>query len=392
MKRIIILLIWGVYVICPLFSQTNSLRYVTVDEEIRDKVVTKIIKSFDPEDKKEAVLYERMLSEAFDSYFSHKKVNATVFGIDTIKSLNRQLKLKDDELKRLSKEGYDKKIQDIEAVWQAKYDSVQNFLSESNLLLSDTINQLKGETEQFMEQLSKVNDELQSLRQSASVVDNIMKQLNEKQQILNSAYGKCVNSQLINIHDIQGMRSATSSYVEFLSLLNQTTPAEQQSQISTIEAICNVAEFCQEAVVEFDKKYDQESVERLISKSAVTEEYLKSLTPMQQTEFVQISEALKKIDRVVLNFRNGVVRSLSDEGCIPDEDAVGKALSTISGYVSLLTDDNPNCNGGYDNYYKYLNRILEQLRTGIKESSKRSFDNEEKYKKFLEGINESIGK
>lgn len=362
-----------------LAQTTNGERkYVVVNDKIRSEVIEKTVKSYDP-DKKDEIFYKKMLTDAFDAYFAHKKLKANVYEQDTINSLNRQLSERISEVKRLSKDGVEQRIHDIISTWSKKCDSIQKVASDQN----DTIVFLR-------EQLAYAQNTLQTMRQSTSVLENIMEQLKERQMAINTSFASCTNSQLVNIQNIPDIQKSISSYMDFLGLLKQPVPSEQMTQIEIINVTCSAALFCQAVKSELSKKYNVQAVNELMTKAGVVDKEIGKLKPMQQTEFSQLVHVLKNEELVVLNLKNGVLASLAEEGCIPDEDAINNALEIISNYVSLITNGDPNCNGGYNTHYVYLNNIIEKLRSDIKQSKKKGFDNETKYKNYIDSLRDSL--
>ena len=386
MKKILVTL--SLIVACiTAFAQGNKFEYVVSDPKIQEEIVRQIAAEYSKGDKMVGAAYETMLREGFNAYFNHKKTKATVFEIDTVASLNRTILQKDKELKALSKENQQKVLADSAKAWADRHAALMSSKNSELRACADTIGDLKKQVATLISDNAAANNELASLRQSASIVKNITNQLAEKQQTLNTAYSECNNGSLEYITDLDGKRKAIEGYTDFLKLLDQPVPDQQQRQIDVINSTCDAAEFYNKARAELKQKYDQKSVDNLIKKSATIKSA--GLNSQKATELVAVTELLKNEGNAIKNLRNIITYELMPEGSIPDRDSATDLVNIINKRVNAFVSDPNSTTNGYNAAYTYLNQQLDRLRKEILNWNK--YQKESEFKALLNQISDSLG-
>lgn len=390
MKQIIVIFILAV---CSIHALGQQTKYVRMNYSSQLAIADSISNSYAPDNKKEAAIYRSIVDEAFKCYFAQDSVQAIVFEEDTIEALNHRLKNQEEKWSKFAATIEDSllKVKDQNFKRDSQIDSLKITYEENTRYLRDSVSDLLSILQDKTSHLNQLEDSIATLSQSAELMAKISDKLQAKQRTLVSAFRDCCNSQLIYVKGIDDKKKAIASYNEFVSTLELEVPAELQNQMNQIESTCIIAEFCQKAIKTFEEPYNQQSIDYLVKESSMLKPG--DLTPMQQTEYQQIVYALQSEFRVIKNFKNGVIGSLLDLGCIPDESVYQEAQERIRSNVSVFTEGDANCNEGYyNNYYTYINKKLDKLKDGVKAWQKNRYDDNKTFENFLKETENSLSK
>lgn len=378
------------------FAQKVTRQYIVVDDKIKEEVTQAAAAKYAKGDEMKEAAFRTLIGDAFTAYFGHKKTRAEVVSCDSVDLLNRQLKSAGEAItslrNQLSKTDNNALLDAKDREWRNKCDSISK--SNEAVLAArsrecDSLQRLLTETQG---RLSELNTRQAALEQNASVFKNMEKRLSDLQTELNQAYAKCSAGSLSGISNISEMEDAVKSYSDFMKILDQTVPAEQKEQIALIQSTCKVAEYYQKASSLLDGKYDKATVDKMVKEYSEVEPYLKNMSSQQAAELARVHDLLKWEENVILNFRETILKELLDMGCIPDEATYKNALDTTLTNWGIFNGDDPNCKEGYyDNGYKYINKQLEELYSGLKNYSGKNLKDPKTFEKFLKGISESLG-
>ncbi len=378
------------------FAQKATQQYIVVDDKIKEEVTQAAAAKYAKgDDMKEAAL-RTLIGDAFTAYFGHKKTRAEVVSCDSVNILNRQLATARGTISslnnQLSKTNTNALLDAKDKEWKNKCDSVKRsmgiVIAQKNGEC-DSLQLLLAETQG---RLSELNTRQTALEQNASVFKNIEKRLSDLQVELNKAYEKCTTGSLSGINDCVEMETAARSYSDFMKMLGQAVPEEQKKQIALIQSTCKGAEYYQKASSLLDGKYDKAAVDKMVKEYSEVEPYLKNMSSQQAAELARVHDLLKWEENVILNFRETILKELLDMRCIPDETAYKIALDTTLTNWGIYNGDDPNCKEGYyDIGYRYINKQLEKLYSGLKNYSKNKFEDPKTFEKFLKGIGDSLG-
>lgn len=388
-------------------AQAPATVYIKVDLEVVKEIVDKHVAKAKPVDTKEEYLYKGLLEDALNDYLQSKKVRANVVEQSVLSQMKSEyeerLREKDAEIKNLSKENYENKLQGAQqdfnsrlaakdAEHQAALTAGQLALDSLKGVVNDRDQQLRGMDKEVADRdamISRLQAENDQLKKNDALFKNISAKLNQKREALDDAYRSCANTRLGGVKDFAALRQTGVAYTEFLDILGQTPSADEKKQIADIDALCKAADYYQRAVAQLAKKYDAKANEALIA------EYTKSrpvaISPMQKTELSQAYEALKEENMVVAAFRNSILGYLRSEGCIPDRTAMTAALGKIDEEVKKFSEGDPNARGGYNVLYVEVNKSLDNLRNGVKGFQKNGYDDPDKFGRFLDTIDASLG-
>lgn len=378
------------------FAQKATRQYIVIDDKIKEEVTqTAAAKYAKGDDMKEAA-FRTLIGDAFTAYFGHKKTRAEVVSRDSVNMLNRQLATARETItnlkNQLSQANTKVQLDAKDKEWKNKCDSVKQSMGIVIAQKSGECDSLQRLLAETRGRLSELNTRQAALEQNASVFKNIEKRLSDMQAELNKAYEKCTTGSLSGISDVSEMETAARSYPDFMKMLDQTVPAEQKEQIALIQSTCHVADYYQRASSLLDVKYDKTAVDKMVKEYSAVEPYLQNMNPQQAAELARVHDLLKWEDNVILNFRETILKELLDMRCIPDETAYKIALDTTLTNWGIYNGDDPNCKEGYyDIGYRYINKQLEKLYSGLKNYSKNKFEDPKTFEKFLKGIGDSLG-
>lgn len=378
------------------FAQKAPRQYIVVDDNIKEEVTQAAAAKYAKGDDMKEAAFRTLIGDAFTAYFGHKKTRAEVVSRDSVNSLNRQLATARETItnlrNQLSQANAKAQPDAKDREWKNKCDSVKQSMDGVLAERSrecDSLQRLLAETQG---RLSELNTRQAALEQNASVFKNIEKRLSDLQAELNKAYEKCTTGSLSGINDCAEMESAVKSYSDFMKMLDQAVPAEQKEQIALIQSSCKAAEYYQKASSLLDGKYDKAAVDKMVKEYSAVEPYLKNMNSQQAAELARVHDLLKWEDNVILNFRETILKELLDMRCIPDPTAYNIAMDTTLTNWGIYNGDDPNCKEGYyDNGYRYINKQLEKLYSGLENYSKNKFEDPKTFEKFLKGIGDSLG-
>lgn len=378
------------------FAQRATQQYIVVDDKIKEEVTQAAAAKYAKGDDMKEAAFRTLIGDAFTAYFGHKKTRADVVSLDSVKTLNQQLAKAHETIKslnnQLSKTNTNSQLDAKDREWRSKCDSIS--MSNEAVLAArnhecDSLQQLLTETQG---RLSELNTRQAALEQNDLVFKNMKKRLSDLQTELNNACEKCTTGSLSSIGNFAEMEDAVKSYSDFMKMLGQEVPAEQKEQIALIQSTCKVAEYYQKASSLLDGKYDKAAVDKMVKEYSEVEHYLNNMNSQQAADAARAYELLAREERVILNFRSFILADLQSLVCISDKTGYQDAMGKIKKRWGIFNAGNPNCEEGYyDKGYKYINKQLEELYSGLKNYSGKNLKDPKTYEKFLKGIGDSLG-
>ena len=138
--------------------------------------------------------------------------------------------------------------------------------------------------------------------------------------------------------------------------------------------------------------FDHNANQALLQESTIVGKRLEYLSDVQKDELNVMVEAVENEQYAIKNFRNGVIKSLKDLGCIADEGVADDAYDSIDANIKLFSGNKHKVPGSgkyqYNPLYVNINRQLESLRDGIRD---KVLDDPVPYNMFLDEISKSLG-
>lgn len=380
-------------------GQSATENYYLHDTEIIEKTASDVANKYAKGDQNNQLLLKSQIQEAFGKYFKNRKTEAKdVVGKSIINDLNNRIAEQEKTILTLRSENASLTKEENARIFEDSITKLNQ--SHSNLLSSkesemkdllDSIGRLNARIDELNAENNRLNDDINRQNANSAIFANINAKLKERQEDLARAYRNCTGQSLASLTHPESDIKATEAYLELLKLLDQPVPKEQQEQIAKIKAICEAAKYYQDAQNELAAKYNKKEVEDLLKKGKGLNGTNGTLEQIQKTELEGIIKALQQEIDVVMNFRNGILGSLKEEGSLPPA-SIKDATDKIDLHVGLFTDGDPNIEkDGYNRHYTHINKVLKQLRKGINEAEKRGFTNDKTYQKFLDDISIELG-
>lgn len=384
-------------------------KYVSFDAKVVEKVSEQESSSIsDPKDQAWA---EKIIKNAFASYFADKSVGAEVYTkhyVDSLVNRNtmfadslRQAKDKASELeKRLARtnESIDKLAGEKAAESMKIYN---DGLDKIRADIRGQRDSLKKKDSLLKEKDSLLNANLTTIRHYESKVDALEKQVadlqkenvfakkliavNEaRQNSVDVIFSETKNSQTLEYIDPQAINEAIGDYEEHLSMIEMEMSAEMQEKVDYLKTAAQAGKFFKKAVSVLGAKYDKDKVEALSSECERVESECQGLNDGQRTVLAQIGAAIEDFPTSMRHFNNSILSFISSQGQIPDKETVEDVISGINLRINNFPGRSDSDDNHYNAYLTNLNKVLDMSREELRVMTEREF------KEYIKKIEEAL--
>lgn len=392
-KAIVCVVLVGAMCRLSLVAAQERDRYVRIDESVMQDVKNDVVRGMESSSEENKIIYDAIIDKAFDLYFGNKNVNADrLVGSDSVKALNDGMEMLRKEIERLKNDSI--------AMADKLAEMDKNYVSRECLAgCADSLRMMEKiiagqdsalRCERGLNQTSL--DRIKELELQLSKFDRVAERLNAAKKALSDADSICEACRLADMHDLDTLSEAATGYVELLSLLGMEAEPACVGQVERVNAVCFVAEFYGRSMIQLAGPFDHNANQALLQESTIVKSRLEYLSDVQKDELNVMVEAIENEQYAIKNFRNGVIKSLKDLGCIADEGVADDAYDSIDANIKLFTGNKHKVPGSgkyqYNPLYVNINRQLESLRAGIRD---KVLDDPVPYNMFLDEISKSLG-
>lgn len=375
--------VWLTILICIVNSvnamgQNND--YLVLDQSLADKLAEKVLENNAKDvDSKDISWAKDLIRKTFKEYFANAVPKNAVYGQERVDTLQKYIS-------ELSKEK--KNWKDSMAIYEAslstlkdKYKKVESKCKEEFSIKESELRNKLIEQEKRVDSLTRANEHqdslMKSLEEDAKIARSIIDKLNEKQKVLDQFFMGSFNASLdfINADYVSRVSQAVEDYENYVSLVELPVVDDVKEKLYFLKGISSVAVFYHESIAFMDTNFDKKHYDALLKDYAELNNNGVKLNTVQNTQFVQIGEALAGLQESGEHFQQEVLRVLKDQGLMPDAETVDNVRSRVNLMIKLFTagDFMSNDRYYYNSYYKNLNRVVDKAHDTLREMNKTEY-------------------
>lgn len=405
--------IWVTMLVCMVsclcaVAQNNN-KYLVLDQGIAGEVVNKVIDANAKDaDSKDKAWAKMLIDEAFKEYFAQAVPETTIYdqaAIDTLQAqigrLGKDAKMHKDstiffktkfneQKKKFEKDkaNHKKDLEDARKIYKTEFSKKESVIRDSLALIINELSVLEKYLDSLDNVIAGKDILMASLEKDAQIAQKIIDKLNEKQNLVDKFYMDSFNASLdfINADYVSRVSQAVNDYENYVSLVELPVADEVKEKLYFLKGISAVAVFYHESIAFMDSKFDKENYDALLKDYAELKNNGLKLNTVQNTQYVQIGEALTGLQESVEHFQQEVLRVLKDQGLMPDTETVDNVRSRVNLMIKLFTtgDFMSNDRYYYDVHYKNLNRVVDKTHDTLREMNKIE------YQKYLTQLKDSL--
>ena len=379
-------------------AQNN--KYLVLDQDLADKLVKDVIDANAKDaDSKDKLWAESLINKALKEYFAQAIPEMTIYDQVSIDTLQAQIgrlgkdvkvyrdstsffKTKFNEQKKKSekdKASHKKALEDARKSYEKEFSKKESIIRDSLSLIKLELNKQEKYRDSLDNVLAGKDILIASIEKDAKIAQKIIDKLNEKQKMVYQFYMGSFNASLdfIDAEYVRRVSLAVKDYEDYVSLVELPIADEVKEKLDFLKGISAVAVFDHESIAFMDTKFDQKHYDTLLKDYAELKDNGLKLNTVQNTQYVQVGEALSRFQESVEHFQQDVLRVLKDQGLMPDTETVDNVRSRVNLMINLFTagDFMSNDRYYYDSRYKNLNRVVDKAHDTLKEMNKTEYQN-----------------